>query len=194
MYVSNNFSEGVCITCGIYCIANKINQKKYVGQALNIEKRFSQHQHALKNNKHHNQHLQKAYNKYGSDNFDFFILKRCKHQYLDRFEKLYIRQHNSIKQGYNITYGYQDRQSIYQEQRLKMSRATTTTGIYGVSKRNRPDLQQGFIYVYKTQACTITSVDLLRLQQKIQNKGLDWIIIDNDKAQATYEENKQLRE
>lgn len=75
-----------------------------------------------------------------------------------------------------------------------MSQATTTTGIYGVSKRNRPDLQQGFIYVYKTQACTITSIDLLRLRQKVQDKGLDWIIIDNDKAQAIYEENRHIRE
>ena len=182
------------MTCGIYCISNKINDNKYIGQSVNIEKRFKEHKYHLNNNSHHNQHLQNAYNKYGNNNFDFIILKRCKHQYLDRFEKFYIRQYNTIEQGYNITYGYQDRQSIYQEQRLKMSQSTTTTGIYGISKRTRPDLQQGFIYVYKTQSYITTSIDLLRLKQKIQDKGLDWIIIDEEKAHKTYRENLLLRE
>ena len=31
----------------------------------------------LKNNRHHNEHLQNAYNTYGYDNFKFYIIEKC---------------------------------------------------------------------------------------------------------------------
>ena len=31
--------------CGIYCIENKINHKKYVGQSIDIKSRWTQHRH-----------------------------------------------------------------------------------------------------------------------------------------------------
>lgn len=183
------------MTCGIYCIRNKINNNKYIGQSVNIEKRFETHKYFLNKNSHHNQHLQRAWNKYGKHNFEFSILKRCKHQYLDRFEKLYIRQHNSIENGYNIIYGYQDRRVIHSGKRLGMSKSTTKTGIYGLSKRKRADIPQGFIYVYKTYKInSLTSIDLNKLENKVKSKHLDWIIVDEKKAYETYKENLLLRE
>lgn len=183
------------MTCGIYCIHNKINNNKYIGQSINIEKRFETHKYYLNRKSHHNQHLQSAWNKYGEHNFEFSILKRCKHQYLDRFEKMYIRQYNSIEDGYNITYGYQDRRVIHTKKRLEMSKSTTKTGIYGLSKRTRPDIPQGFIYVYKTYKInSLTSIDLNKLESKVKDKNLDWIIVDEEKAYKTYKENLLLRE
>ena len=31
------------MTRGIYCFTNKINNKQYIGQSMNIEKRYSDH-------------------------------------------------------------------------------------------------------------------------------------------------------
>ena len=33
------------MSCGIYCIENKINHKKYVGQSIDIKSRWTQHRH-----------------------------------------------------------------------------------------------------------------------------------------------------
>ena len=53
---------------GIYQIRNIINNKIYIGQSLNIKTRFLQHKQALRKNRHPNQHLQNAWNKYGKSN------------------------------------------------------------------------------------------------------------------------------
>ena len=52
---------------GIYCIINNVNNKIYIGQALNLKKRFKEHKRTLKNNTHANEYLQNAYNKYEFD-------------------------------------------------------------------------------------------------------------------------------
>ena len=64
---------------GIYKIVNKIDGKIYVGQSIHLEKRKNEHFKELINNKHQNQHLQYAFNKYGINNFDFivFINTKC---------------------------------------------------------------------------------------------------------------------
>ena len=48
--------------CGIYCITNTSNNKIYIGQSIDIEKRFAGHQRDLSKNKHFNPHLQRSYN------------------------------------------------------------------------------------------------------------------------------------
>ena len=91
--------------CGIYQITNKINNKKYIGQSIDIENRLKNHKRLLIQNKHTNIHLQYAWNKYGQNNFTFSIIKCCKKQYLNRFEKLFIKIFNTYENGYNQTIG-----------------------------------------------------------------------------------------
>ena len=71
---------------GIYGIRNLINDKIYVGQSINIQKRWEQHRSALKHKKHDNRHLQAAWNKYGKDNFIFEVLEECLQQDLNERE------------------------------------------------------------------------------------------------------------
>lgn len=59
----------------IYKIVNSINNKIYVGSAKNIKKRWSAHKSDLNKNKHHNKHLQNAWNKYGINVFIFEIIE-----------------------------------------------------------------------------------------------------------------------
>ena len=88
---------------GIYQIYNPINNKRYVGSSINIERRFKEHISALKANRHHNQHLQNAWNKYG-DQLKFEVLEYCEPEYLIETEQYYIDYYNSAdrKYGYNI--------------------------------------------------------------------------------------------
>lgn len=95
----------------IYCIRNKINNKKYIGQtSWNINKRLNKHKGQLINNKHYSKNLQEDFNKYGMDNFEFIILdeftfhnKELLKRALTDMEKFYIDlwdTENDIK-GYN---------------------------------------------------------------------------------------------
>jgi len=60
---------------GIYCILNITNCKLYIGSSVNLSARFSKHISNLRKGRHHNQHLQKSFNKYGEENFVFVILQ-----------------------------------------------------------------------------------------------------------------------
>jgi len=58
---------------GNYHILNLLNNKIYFGSAKNLYSRMTTHYSLLNLNKHHNKHLQNAWNKYGEENFKFFV-------------------------------------------------------------------------------------------------------------------------
>lgn len=60
---------------GIYKIINIENGKYYIGSAVDIKNRWKTHKRLLKNNKHYNNHLQSAYNKYGNENFLYEVIE-----------------------------------------------------------------------------------------------------------------------
>lgn len=84
---------------GIYKILNKINNHCYIGSAVNIKSRFATHKNHLKNNKHHSLYLQRAWNKYGEESFEFIILKECNKENLLEAEQSYF---DEINPEYNI--------------------------------------------------------------------------------------------
>jgi group I intron endonuclease len=94
---------------GIYCIENLVNNKKYIGQAANINIRWTHHRSMLKNKNHDNQYLQNAVTKYGFENFKFWIVEECENNIviLNDKESYYIKFYNSKfdKNGYNLTDG-----------------------------------------------------------------------------------------
>lgn len=82
----------------IYSIKNIVNNKRYVGSAVNFSNRKSTHICNLKKNIHHNQHLQNAWNKYGAGNFIFELLLECPREFQTECEQYYI---NNLKPEYN---------------------------------------------------------------------------------------------
>jgi len=71
---------------GIYKIECIINHKVYIGQSKNIKDRWKGHIKELDLNKHINNHLQYAWNKYGKENFKFEILELCSQKDLNNKE------------------------------------------------------------------------------------------------------------
>ena len=60
---------------GIYGITCRSNNKIYVGSAVNMYQRHHVHLHCLREKKHANIHLQRAWNKYGADEFVWEVLE-----------------------------------------------------------------------------------------------------------------------
>jgi len=62
---------------GIYTITNKVTGKLYIGESLDIYRRWhDEHIPQLRKNSHYNKELQNDFNKYGEENFCFEILER----------------------------------------------------------------------------------------------------------------------
>lgn len=91
---------------GIYIIANNVNGKVYVGKTVrNIKARWSEHKATLTSGKHHNTHLQNAWNKYGESAFEFQVLEYCAIDQLDAREKHHIAIYKACGMSYNMTSG-----------------------------------------------------------------------------------------
>ena len=95
------------VVCGIYEILNTINNKKYIGQSKDIHTRWTIHRYELRKNNHHNEYLQRAWNKYGENAFQFNILEICPQNMLDDRECYYIHLYNTVHRdcGYNLKPG-----------------------------------------------------------------------------------------
>jgi group I intron endonuclease len=83
---------------GIYRIRNVVNNKCYYGSAKNITRRWSKHKSQLKYGRHENILLQRAWNKYGGENFLFEIVELCTETELLILEQKYL----NINPEYNI--------------------------------------------------------------------------------------------
>lgn len=86
----------------IYIIVNKINGKVYIGQTRKtlserIRHHFSKWETCSK--------LRKAIEEYGQENFEYNVLQQVPFSELNKAETYYIKQYNSVENGYNIKEG-----------------------------------------------------------------------------------------
>lgn len=100
---------------GIYKIENSINGKVYIGQSVDVDKRFKSHIRELRKGKHNNRFLQDDWNTFGEEAFTFELIKKCRSLYLNRNEKTYINEYDSTnrEKGYNISKGLGKNMSFY---------------------------------------------------------------------------------
>lgn len=85
---------------GIYQIKNQMNGKRYIGSAVNLRRRWSQHLSALRYNIHWNPPLQAAFNKYGEAMFAFAAL-----EHIEDCKQLILREQyylDTLNPEYNI--------------------------------------------------------------------------------------------
>jgi len=68
----------------------------------------------------------------------------------------------------------------------KMSETQNSSGYFRVSKKKNSHYKQGFFWKYQYyengKRKNISSVDIEKLKQKVLDKGLEWYIIDEEKA------------
>ena len=84
----------------IYMITNKINEKKYIGQTINFQRRCRQHINKS------NIAIGKAIEKYGEQMFSFEIIEECCLDNLDEREIYWIDKYNTYNgYGYNCHVG-----------------------------------------------------------------------------------------
>lgn len=83
---------------GIYKITNKVNNKFYIGSSVSVRARITNHRSQLNRGVHDNEHLQRAWNKYGAKNFKVELIKACKEEELLYEEQKYL---DKIKVGEN---------------------------------------------------------------------------------------------
>lgn len=85
---------------GIYVIF--INNKRYIGSAVNVQSRLRTHKANLRLNKHSNKYIQAAYNKYLD--FSCYAIEYCEKDKLLEREQIWINYFNSNngKFGYNL--------------------------------------------------------------------------------------------
>lgn len=109
---------------GIYRIRNLVNDKCYYGSAKNIKRRWSKHKSQLKNNRHENIILQRAWDRYGEENFVFEVIEECNETILLATEQKYLNsnpEYNIGKEssgGDNIT-NHPNKNKIIQKRKIK---------------------------------------------------------------------------
>lgn len=109
---------------GIYKICNIKNGKFYIGSSVNIRKRRTNHLYRLEAGNSSSPILQRAFNKYGRDNFEFSVLEFCDDGVLISREQYWIDllspQYNSIK---NITVPPMSGRKHSKKSLIKMSKS-----------------------------------------------------------------------
>jgi len=132
---------------GVYKIVNILDDKVYVGSGQYIEIRWSDHKSQLRKNIHHSIHLQRAWNKYGEDQFKFEIIELTepiKSKLIER-EQYWIDYYRSANMqfGYNINPKADSRLGSVssKETREKISKSMLGKK-HKFAKRNRLTLSQ----------------------------------------------------
>lgn len=86
---------------GIYVIVNLVTLKKYVGQSLNIQKRWLSHWKAARDGKVKTK-LYDAMRSYGKEAFAILTLELCDREKLNEREVYWTGLFDSVSRGYNM--------------------------------------------------------------------------------------------
>lgn len=190
----------------VYGIVNLVNDKIYIGQTVqDVALRIKQHKWELRSNKHTNLHLQRAYDKYGEDNFFFAPLLECASDKLDYYEQEYIQKFKALDKnyGYNLeTGGNKNKKlakstkklmsegmmgeknpmfgkSLSNEECLRLSKNKNSTGYFRVTKKPDKRSEQGFTWNYRCyidgKRQSICNRDIEELKSKVLEKGWLWV-------------------
>lgn len=145
---------------GIYKFTNKLTGESYIGQSVDIRKRYIQHKNRYdifggKPNPKENTYFHAMLRHYGFHNFAFEVLEECNREQLNDREVYYIKLYNSLyPNGYNKnpggnmphTMAFDNVDTVFEiKEFLRTSKLTNQEigDLYGVSARTISDINTG---------------------------------------------------
>ena len=108
--------------CGIYIIKNKINNKFYIGSSKYLYTRITEHRCRFRKLDGINPHIQRAYNKYGEENFEYSILEFCDPEIKYEREQYYL---DILQPEYNTTLQVQANKGLPRSEHSKQMSSET---------------------------------------------------------------------
>lgn len=148
------------MSCGIYKIVNNINNKFYIGKSVNIENRWKQHCYAKDSSPIH-----VAIQKYGKENFSFYILEECSLEDLNQREIYWINLYSGYEDYncYNATRGGDGAShpvKISHQQLLEIIDLLKTSNLSFIEIANK----------FNTSPTTISSINVGKSRRLIDEK------------------------
>ena len=152
----------------IYCLTNKVNGKKYVGQTKNFSSRMSGHQ-----KKTFCIALYNAIQKYGWENFDKEVLVETDKENVDEMERSLIKEHKSrIPNGYNIRHGGQANNAMHPSSVHKIKKAMPN---------RKPCSIKGVVYNGIRAAAAVIGENRQMISHRLKSKTFkDWVYVDDE--------------
>lgn len=199
------------MTCGIYMIKRKDTGQMYIGQSVDIERRWNEHVSKGKNESY----IDKAINKHGQDNFILMTIEEVSKKQLNDREQYWIKYYNTYNDvnHYNLSPGgdvnpmdnIESRKRVSdalsnrvrtREHALNLANARNSTGFLHVTKEKNDAFKQGFRWVYRCkfngQIITLTSTSIEKLKEKVLYRGLEWQILNKNLVDKSLREEKNI--
>lgn len=135
---------------GIYKITHRDSGKCYIGQSVDVFKRWKGHSNLAAKKK---SLVQRAFVKHGIDQFSFEVLEECSREMLNDREVHWISYFNSVSpNGYNLTSGGSQCLTFSKETLAKMSAAKKGKKISDETKQKVSDFNKGKLVSEETRA------------------------------------------
>lgn len=134
---------------GIYFIQNLITENVYVGSSVDVYRRMKAHKIQLQNNRHGNIKLQRAFNKHGEENFQFFCIEKVTDlESLISREQYWIDYMKSCKEGYNCRPKAESNRGriVSEETRKKLSKVNKGKAISEETRKKISKFHKGRIH------------------------------------------------
>lgn len=146
----------------IYAIVNQVTRDMYVGSAVVVNRRWSAHRRDLARQTHHSSRLQRAYDKYGADAFDWEIV-----QFVEDKNNLIVREQFWID---FFTPAYNSRPIANSPLGTKHSAATRAKMSASAKKRGFSEEHKRNISKAKKGICTVSDAQRKRLSELAKNQ------------------------
>lgn len=128
---------------GIYKITSP-NNRIYIGQSVNIERRFNEYKKMYKSNIQIK--LYRSFFKYGVDNHLFEIIEECNIENLNEKERYWQEYYNSITKGLNCYYTKTSIKPQIVSNKIKKQISNTLKEKYSSGEIINPRLNTGKLY------------------------------------------------